>query len=120
MANMKMFMSTKDDSYFGIGFKFPYNELLLWAVLSNLHKMALFVWERGDESLAKALVAGKLFKALAEEMAKDELKADMSEELHAHSRYVQNMLQSLRNKVRCGGVLVGGWASLSSRSLVGV
>lgn len=88
MANMKMFMSTRDDSYFGTGFKLPYNELLLWAVLSNLHKMALFVWERGDENLAKALVAGKLFKALAEEMAKDELKADVTEELHAHSRLV--------------------------------
>ena len=89
MANMKMFMSTKDDSYFGIGFKLPYNELLLWSVLSNLHKMALFVWERGDENLAKALVAGKLFKGLAEEMAKDELKADVSEELKARSRYAQ-------------------------------
>ena len=88
MANMKMFMSTADESYFGAGFKLPYNELLLWAVLSNLHKMALFLWERGDENLAKALVAGKLFKALAEEMAKEELKADITEELETHSRYV--------------------------------
>lgn len=88
MANVKMFMShsSRDDSYFGIGFKLPYNELLLWAVLSNLHKMALFMWERGDENLAKALVAGRLFKALSEEMAKDELQADISEQLQAHSR----------------------------------
>lgn len=93
MANMKMFMSTSDDSYFGVGFKLPYNELLIWAVLSNLHKMALFVWERGDENLAKALVAGKLFKALAEEMAKDELKTDVSEELQAHSWYVEMLLE---------------------------
>ena len=50
--------------------------------------MALFLWERGDENLAKALVAGKLFKALAEEMAKEELKADITEELETHSRYV--------------------------------
>ena len=92
MANMKMFMSTTDDSYFGVGFKLPYNELLIWAVLSNLHKMALYVWERGDENLAKALVAGKLFKALAEEMAKDELKADVSEELQAHAWYVEMLL----------------------------
>ena len=82
--------SSRDDSYFGIGFKLPYNELLLWAVLSNLHKMALFMWERGDENLAKALVAGRLFKALSEEMAKDELQADISEQLQAHSRFVQN------------------------------
>lgn len=93
MANMKLFMSTTDDSYFGAGFKLPYNELLIWAVLSNLHKMALFMWERGDENLAKALVAGKLFKVLAEETAKDELKADVTEELQAHSRYVQMLVQ---------------------------
>jgi len=94
IANMKMFMSTTDDSHFGVGFKFPYNELLIWAVLSNLHKMALYVWERGDENLAKALVAGKLFQALAEEMAKDELKADVSEELQAHSLYVRMSLEA--------------------------
>lgn len=86
MANMKMFMTTRDDSYFGIGFKLPYSELLIWAVLSNLQSMALFVWERGDETLAKALVAGKLFKSLADETAKDELKVDMCDELLAHSR----------------------------------
>ena len=98
MANMKMFMSTADDSYFGVGYKFPYNELLIWAVLSNLHNMALYVWERGDENLAKALVAGKLFKTLAEEMAKDELKADVSEELQAHSLYVKNVTRGLEEK----------------------
>lgn len=89
LANMKLFMSHSakdDDSYFGIGFRLPYNELLLWAVLCNFHKMALFMWERGDENLAKALVAGKLFRSLAKEMAKDELKGDVSEELEAHSR----------------------------------
>ena len=89
LANMKMFMSRSakdDDSYCGIGFRLPYNELLLWAVLCNFHKMALFMWERGDENLAKALVAGKLFRSLAKEMAKDELKGDVSVELEAHSR----------------------------------
>ena len=89
LANMKMFMSHSakdDDSYFGSGFRLPYNELLLWAVLCNFHKMALFMWERGDENLAKALVAGKLFRSLAKEMAKDELKGDVSEELEVHSR----------------------------------
>ena len=44
------------------------------------------MWERGDENLAKALVAGKLFRSLAKEMAKDELKGEVSEELEAHSR----------------------------------
>ncbi len=106
MANMKMFMSTTDDSYFGVGFKLPYNELLIWAVLCNLHKMALYVWERGDENLAKALVAGKLFKALAEEMAKDELKTDVSEELQAHAGYMEWILpMHKRKKLTCRQII---------------
>ncbi|CAF4889409.1 unnamed protein product, partial [Rotaria socialis] len=28
-------------------FQFPYNELLIWAVLTKRHQMALFFWERG-------------------------------------------------------------------------
>ena len=28
-------------------FQYPYNELLLWAVLTKRHQMALFFWERG-------------------------------------------------------------------------
>ena len=28
-------------------FPYPYNELLIWAVLTKRHQMALFFWERG-------------------------------------------------------------------------
>jgi transient receptor potential cation channel subfamily M protein 3 len=28
-------------------FQYPYNELLIWAVLTKRHQMALFFWERG-------------------------------------------------------------------------
>ena len=34
-------------------FKCPHNELLIWAVLMKRHKMAMFVCERGGETLAK-------------------------------------------------------------------
>lgn len=34
-------------------FKYPYNELLIWAVLMKRHKMAMFFCKRGEETLAK-------------------------------------------------------------------
>lgn len=61
-------------------FKFPYNELLIWAVLMKRHKMAMFVCKRGEETLAKALVASKLNKSLAREAELDDLDSEISDE----------------------------------------
>ena len=63
----------------------PFNELLLWSVLCNMHQMALFMWERGSENLAMALVAGKLYKDIAKLTKRDDAKADVTEELKAHA-----------------------------------
>ena len=63
----------------------PFNELLLWSVLCNMHQMALFMWERGSENLVMALVAGKLYKDIAKLTARDDAKADVTEELKAHA-----------------------------------
>ena len=62
----------------------PFNELLLWSVLCNLQQMALFTWERGDENLAWALVAGKLYNVMAKRTELDDAKADVTAELKAH------------------------------------
>lgn len=75
-----MFMLIIDDSYFGVGFKFFYNEFLIWVVFFNFYKMVFYVWECGDENLVKVFVVGKLFKVLVEEMVKDEFKVDVLEE----------------------------------------
>ena len=63
----------------------PFYELLLWSVLCNMHQMALFMWERGSENLAMALVAGKLYKDIAKLTEGDDGKADVTEELKAHA-----------------------------------
>lgn len=34
-------------------FKYPYNELLIWAVLMKRHNMAMFFCKRGEETMAK-------------------------------------------------------------------
>lgn len=62
----------------------PFDELLLWAVLCNMQEMALFMWERGDENLARALVAGKLYNAMARLTESDDAISDVTEDLYAH------------------------------------
>lgn len=34
-------------------FKYPFNELMVWAVLMKRQKMAMFMWQHGEEALAK-------------------------------------------------------------------
>ncbi|KAK9516666.1 hypothetical protein VZT92_024585 [Zoarces viviparus] len=67
-------------------FKFPFHELMLWAVLMKRQKMALFLWQRGEEALAKALVACKLYRAMAHECSESELVDDISQDLENNSK----------------------------------
>ena len=85
MANMKMFVDGHHDHMsHSIHVTNSYKELLLWSVLCNMQKMALFMWERGDENLARALVAGKLYNNMARLTERDDAKADVTDELYAH------------------------------------
>ncbi|XP_048583807.1 transient receptor potential cation channel subfamily M member 7 isoform X3 [Nematostella vectensis] len=79
-------VSLGDQSKVSTRFKCPYNELLIWAVLCNRHKMALYMWERGEETLVKALVAGYLYRQIACLASRDELMADLSHELTQQSK----------------------------------
>ncbi|XP_069758444.1 transient receptor potential cation channel subfamily M member 1-like [Narcine bancroftii] len=67
-------------------FAFPYHELLVWAVLVKRQRMALFFWQQGEEALAKALVACKLYKAMSNECSGSELVDDISQDLENNSR----------------------------------
>ncbi|XP_058501993.1 transient receptor potential cation channel subfamily M member 1-like isoform X2 [Solea solea] len=67
-------------------FKFPFHELMLWGVLMKRQKMALFLWQRGEEGMAKALVACKLYKAMAHECSESELVDDISQDLENNSK----------------------------------
>ncbi|XP_067445912.1 transient receptor potential cation channel subfamily M member 1-like [Thunnus thynnus] len=67
-------------------FKYPFHELMLWAVLMKRQKMSLFLWQRGEEAMAKALVACKLFKAMAHECSESELVDDISQDLENNSK----------------------------------
>jgi len=69
-------------------FPYPFNELLVWAVLLKRQKMSLFFWQHGEENMAKALVACKLCRSMAYEAKKSDVVDDTSEELKEYSKYV--------------------------------
>ncbi|XP_039270713.2 transient receptor potential cation channel subfamily M member 1-like isoform X2 [Styela clava] len=66
-------------------FQYPFHDLMVWAVLMKRQKMAIFMWQHGEEAIAKALVAAKLYKAMAREAADDELDLEEMEELRRYS-----------------------------------
>ncbi|XP_039627305.1 transient receptor potential cation channel subfamily M member 1a [Polypterus senegalus] len=67
-------------------FQYPFHELLVWAVLMKRQKMALFLWQRGEEAMAKALVACKLYKSMAHESSESEMVDDISQDLDNNSK----------------------------------
>ncbi|GAB0194039.1 transient receptor potential cation channel subfamily M member 3 [Grus japonensis] len=67
-------------------FQYPFHELMVWAVLMKRQKMALFLWQRGEETMAKALVACKLYKSMAHESSESELVDDISQDLDNNSK----------------------------------
>ncbi|XP_053318984.1 transient receptor potential cation channel subfamily M member 1, partial [Spea bombifrons] len=67
-------------------FQYPFHELMVWAVLMKRQKMALFLWQRGEESMAKALVACKLYKSMAHESSESDLVDDISQDLDNNSK----------------------------------
>ncbi|XP_037922702.1 transient receptor potential cation channel trpm isoform X4 [Hermetia illucens] len=67
-------------------FEFPFNELLMWAVLTKRQQMALLMWTHGEEALAKSLVACKLYKAMAHEAAEDDLDTEIYDELRNYAK----------------------------------
>ncbi|KAH0619813.1 hypothetical protein JD844_014111 [Phrynosoma platyrhinos] len=70
-------------------FQYPFHELMVWAVLMKRQKMALFLWQRGEESMAKALVACKLYKAMAHECSESELLAvELLDQSYKHDEQV--------------------------------
>lgn len=82
ISNQMMFVRGHTDNIAHVNY--PYNELLLWSVLCNMRKMALFMWECGDEHLARALVAGKMFNGMAKVTERDDAYADITDALNAH------------------------------------
>ncbi|XP_076624685.1 transient receptor potential cation channel, subfamily M isoform X8 [Colletes latitarsis] len=76
-------------------FDYPFNELLIWAVLTKRQQMALLMWQHGEEALAKSLVALKLYKAMAHEAAEDDLETEVYDELRNYGKEFENIALEL-------------------------
>uniref|UniRef100_A0A8C6NEG8 non-specific serine/threonine protein kinase n=3 Tax=Neoaves TaxID=3078114 RepID=A0A8C6NEG8_MELUD len=74
------------ENYESSGFTYPYNDLLVWAVLMKRQKMAIFFWQHGEEAMVKAVVACKLYRAMAHEAKQSNMVDDTSEELKKYSK----------------------------------
>ncbi|XP_060988077.1 transient receptor potential cation channel subfamily M member 6 isoform X2 [Dama dama] len=68
------------------GFIYPYNDLLVWAVLMKRQKMAMFFWQHGEEATVKAVIACILYRAMAREAKESNMVDDASEELKNYSK----------------------------------
>lgn len=49
-------MSNGEDESLDFTFKYPYSELLIWAVLTKRQQMALLMWRHGEEAMAKVVL----------------------------------------------------------------
>ena len=76
-------------------FKHPFHDLMVWACLLNRQKMALYMWKHGDEAMAKALIASKLFKSMSYEANEDDLEEDICLELSENSKEFQRLAVEL-------------------------
>uniref|UniRef100_A0A671YG34 non-specific serine/threonine protein kinase n=1 Tax=Sparus aurata TaxID=8175 RepID=A0A671YG34_SPAAU len=66
-------------------FPYPFNELLVWALLMKRQKMSLLFWQHGEENMAKALVACKLCQSMDYKANKSDVVDDTSGELKEYS-----------------------------------
>uniref|UniRef100_A0A1I7X7E1 LSDAT_euk domain-containing protein n=1 Tax=Heterorhabditis bacteriophora TaxID=37862 RepID=A0A1I7X7E1_HETBA len=77
--------SNMEEESLDFTFKYPYSELLIWAVLTKRQSMAMLMWKHGEEAMAKSLVACRLYDALASDASQNYLELEICEELRNNS-----------------------------------
>lgn len=74
-----------------ITFEYPFSELIVWAVLTKRQPMARLMWQHGEQAMAKALVASRLYQAMALEAADDDLDVEIFDELDSYSKVFEEL-----------------------------
>lgn len=54
---------------------------MLWAVLTRRYQMAKCMWQHGEQGMAKALIAIRLYKYMSKEAADDYTEVEVSKQL---------------------------------------
>uniref|UniRef100_A0A8C2BIA5 non-specific serine/threonine protein kinase n=1 Tax=Cyprinus carpio TaxID=7962 RepID=A0A8C2BIA5_CYPCA len=62
-----------------------FNDLFVWAVLKHRQEMAMFLWQHGEQAMARAVVACKLYRAMVVEARESNMGDSVAEELKKNS-----------------------------------
>ncbi|XP_022086912.1 transient receptor potential cation channel subfamily M member 3-like isoform X2 [Acanthaster planci] len=73
---------------------FPFNDLFLWALLTKKYQIARLMWQRGRETLAKALIGARLCYRMSE-VAKWKYNTDAADRLAEEKRWYENLAVEL-------------------------
>lgn len=66
-------------------FVYSFNDLFVWAVLKRRQQMALFLWQHGEQAMARAVVACRLYRAMASEAKQSNVPDSVADELKKYS-----------------------------------
>ncbi|XP_034068678.1 transient receptor potential cation channel subfamily M member 6 isoform X4 [Gymnodraco acuticeps] len=64
---------------------FNFNDVFVWAVFHQRQQMALFLWQHGEEALARATVACKLYRSMGFEARQGSMDDNISERFKKYS-----------------------------------
>uniref|UniRef100_A0A0N5C8B8 LSDAT_euk domain-containing protein n=1 Tax=Strongyloides papillosus TaxID=174720 RepID=A0A0N5C8B8_STREA len=68
-----------------VDFSFPLNELMIWVILTKRHELAKFLWQYGEEAMARSLIAIRLYKGMAKVASDDYTALEVSAILREHA-----------------------------------
>ncbi|KAF4074612.1 hypothetical protein AMELA_G00241320 [Ameiurus melas] len=79
-------------------FVYSFNDLFVWAVLKRRQQLALFLWQHGVQAMARAVVACRLYQAMASEAKESNMDDSIIDELRKYSREFGQLAVDLLDK----------------------
>ncbi|GMS99731.1 hypothetical protein PENTCL1PPCAC_21906, partial [Pristionchus entomophagus] len=67
-------------------FAHPFNELMIWSILTRRPEMARCMWLHGEDSMAKSLCAIRLYKSIANLAEREYVEVDTATMLREHAK----------------------------------
>ncbi|XP_057687570.1 transient receptor potential cation channel subfamily M member 6 isoform X2 [Corythoichthys intestinalis] len=78
-------------------FSFNFNDVFVWAVLQQRQQMAMFLWQHGEEALARATVACKMYRSMAFKARQSSTDDHIAERFKAYSLEFGQLAENVLN-----------------------
>uniref|UniRef100_A0A183AEY3 LSDAT_euk domain-containing protein n=1 Tax=Echinostoma caproni TaxID=27848 RepID=A0A183AEY3_9TREM len=78
-------------------FRYPYTELLQWALLTRRYEMARFMVLAGEESIAKALFSVKLLRSIRHSTVDDDSEPDLAQQFRDQESAFERLAVELQD-----------------------